>query len=216
MDRPNVARVYFAATALAVVVGIVIAVYVAADDPGGFFGSPQGRIFNVFTFFTTQANLLVGVACVLLVVDPRRRSSAFGALWLAGLVGIIVTGIVYHTLLSHLYDRSGIDVVGDVIRHTVVPIAAVLGWLVLGPRGVMTWSAVRWSAAFPAAWGALTLVRGPIVDWYPYPFIDVIDLGYGRALLNGVGIVIGYLGLAATLRALDMRLTRPGMPETST
>jgi hypothetical protein len=31
--------------------------------------------------------------------------------------------------------------------------------------------------AYPAAWLGYTLIRGASVDWYPYPFVDVSQLG---------------------------------------
>lgn len=206
MWYPRLVRIYYAVGVIVVLVGIGISIYVATGAEGGHFGSPQGRIFNVFMFFTNQSNLLVGLAWLLLALRLDRRSTAFGALWLTGLVGITVTGVVHHTMLAHLYEPTGIDAVGDAIRHTVVPVMAWVGWLVLGPRRFLTGRAVWWTLAFPAVFTLLTLVRGPLVDWYPYPFIDVIDLGYAPAVVNGVAIIAGYVTLAALIRMVDTRL----------
>jgi hypothetical protein len=56
---------------------------------------------------------------------------------------------------------------------------------------------------FLAWWGTFTLVRGEIVDWYPYPFIDVIDKGYPRVLINGVGIALLYALVAVVFVVID-------------
>ena len=45
----------------------------------------------------------------------------------------------------------------------------------------MTSRRVMWlSVLFPVAWLVFTLIRGAIVDFYPYPFVDVIRLGYAK------------------------------------
>ena len=45
------------------------------------------------------------------------------------------------------------------------------------------------AAIFPLAYLLLTLIRGPIVDFYPYPCLAVGIHGYGRVLINSVGMV---------------------------
>ena len=44
------------------------------------------------------------------------------------------------------------------------------------------------------------LVLGAVTKFYPYPFVDVNELGYKKALLNAGGIllVILFLSLALT------------------
>ena len=63
---------------------------------------------------------------------------------------------------------------------------------------------------FPVAWCIFTLIRGEIVGWYPYPFIDVDVLGYGKVLVNCVWIAVLYLGVAAALTTFDGWLARVG------
>ena len=59
------------------------------------------------------------------------------------------------------------------------------------------------SVVWPLLWFGYTLVHGSITDWYPYPFVDVADLGYGRVLLNAGLVTMIFLALAAGLRLLD-------------
>ena len=54
-----------------------------------------------------------------------------------------------------------------------------------------------------------TLVRGSIIDWYPYTFIDVTTLGYVKVALNAVWIALLVFAVAAGATALDTRLGRP-------
>jgi hypothetical protein len=202
------ARWWFGLTAAAVAFGVVVNVAVAATSTGGFFSTAPARAFNVFCFFTIQSNLIVGITSLLLAIDPRRTSTTFDTFRLIGLVAIVITGIVYHSVLRDLFELESWALVGDRFAHTVVPIMAVVTWLVYGPRG-RTSRRIMWlSLLFPLAWFVFTLVRGPIADYYPYPFVDAIRLGYPKVLINAAWVGVIYLGVAAGAVAFDGWLTR--------
>ncbi|WP_280481932.1 Pr6Pr family membrane protein, partial [Nocardia cyriacigeorgica] len=44
--------------------------------------------------------------------------------------------------------------------------------------------------------GAYTLIRGPVVDWYPYPFLDPREQGY-VSLVIGLVVLTGVFALLA-------------------
>jgi hypothetical protein len=50
---------------------------------------------------------------------------------------------------------------------------------------------------------AWTLIHGALTGWYPYPFVDVIKLGYEQTLVNIVGLVVAFLSLDFVLVAID-------------
>jgi hypothetical protein len=201
------ARLCFGATALLVVVGIVIQVPVAVNAKHGFFrGAAAG--LNVFAFFTIQSNLLVGATCLLLAWKLDLASTVFNVFRLIGVVAIAVTGIVYHVALAGLFDLDSWALTADMILHTVVPLLAVIGWLVYGPRGRTSRLVARYTILFPLAYMVFTLIRGAIVGFYPYPFADVNALGYPRAIVNGVWITLIFYALAVGAAALDRILAR--------
>ena len=170
---PRWARPWFAVTAACVAAGVAISIFTAINPTTGHFRNPVERAFNTLTFFTVQSNLIVGATSLALAVDQRRSSTAFKILRLIGLVAITVTGIVYHVAIARLLDLDGWALAGDQLVHTVVPIMAIVGWLLFGPRGWATAAVARMSLTFPVLWLAFTLVRGAVVHWYPYHFIDV-------------------------------------------
>jgi len=205
---PKWARVWFGATAACVLAGVVINAVTAANNNGGHFHPGAARAANSFAFFTTWSNLLVGLATLLLAVRLDRSSTAFAVLRLSGLVAIISTGVAFHGEFAQTLHLKGWAAVWNVLLHTVVPVMAVVGWLIFGPRGIVSRRVAWLSVIFPVCYLAFTLIRGAIVDWYPYPFIDVTQLGYGRAALNCVPIPLFTLGLAAGATVLDRRLAR--------
>ncbi|HZV74533.1 MAG TPA: Pr6Pr family membrane protein [Conexibacter sp.] len=207
-SAPRAARTCFALTALAVLVGVTIQVAVAANAQHGHFATAGGRVFNVFCYFTIQSNLLVAAGCLLLAIRLERTSATFAWLRMTGLVAITVTGLVYYTVLADFSALHGWRLVGDIIVHAIVPVVSVLGWLVFGPRGLSARHLVALTLAFPACWLAFTLIRGPIVDFYPYPFVDVNEHGYPIVLIDSAVIGLVVLGLAAGALWLDDRLAR--------
>jgi hypothetical protein len=206
-------RWWFGATALAVGLGIVIQLFVTVPNESSFGGSPLGRGLNIFAFFTIESNVIVGVTCLLLAIDPARSSTVFAVFRLIGVVAITVTFLVFHVALSRLLDLDTWPQVANQLQHTVVPILAVAGWVMFGPRGLTSARVVRLSVLFPLAYMVFTAVRGPLAsDWYPYPFADVHALGYLRVLVNAVWIGLLFLAFAAGAHALDRRLAPDRAP----
>jgi hypothetical protein len=202
------ARPWFAATAGCAIAGVIISTFTAAHNHAGFFDTSTKRAFNTYAFFTVQSNLIVAGTTLLLAVRLNRRSLVFWTFRQIGVVCIAVTGIVYHVALARLLDLESWDLVGDQMVHTVVPILAIAGWLMYGPRGQIPVRVVWWSLSFPLAWLAFTIIRGAAVGFYPYPFIDVTKLGYAKTILNCVWVAVLLLGLSAAIARIEGRLGR--------
>lgn len=164
------------------------------------------RLVRLFSYFTIQSNLLVLAASVTLALDPRRDGRGWRVLRLDALLGIVVTGLVYWTLLAPTVTLAGAALLTGLGFHLVSPVAAVVVWVLYGPRPRVGWSTLGWAFAWPLAWIAYTFVHGAVTGWYPYPFLDVTAVGYPSALLaTGAVLVLGVLVLLV-LRWLDRRL----------
>lgn len=208
----RMARACFALTVLLVAVGVAMEVGVAAGADGGPFTTAPGRIFNVFCYFTIQSNVLVGLACLLLAIRPNRTSAAFAWLRMTGLVSITITGVLYYALLADFGSLHGWHLAADIVVHTIVPVLSLVGWIAFGPRGLTAPHLAPLTIVYPACWLAFTLIRGPIADFYPYPFVDVDALGYPRVLLNSAMIGALVIGLAAGALRIDARLAHRRQP----
>jgi hypothetical protein len=170
---------------------------------------------SYFSFFTNLTNLLVAVGFGWWAVAPRSRVGAFfgrPATTAATALYISVVALVYTLVLRRLWNPVGWMKVADVLVHDVVPVSCVACWLFLLAKGRLPWmTTLKW-LAYPAAYFAITLLRGALGAHYPYPFLDVSRLGYGRVLVNG-GVLLGvFLLLGSGFVALDRQLSRPGPP----
>jgi hypothetical protein len=165
----------------------------------------SGTAANFFSFFTVESNILAVV--VLLgggLADARSERWAFfrGAVTLY----MVITGIVYAALLSNV-DVQLTAPWTNAVLHQVVPIALLLDWLFLPPWTRASWrKALSW-LLFPLAYAAYSLLRGPVADWYPYPFLDPRPSGYDHVVGYAVVLAIGMALLAlAVWRIAAQRL----------
>jgi hypothetical protein len=204
--RLLVARVLHALVALAALTGVVMELVIAVVDGPGTAPNQTERLVRLFSYFTIQSNVLVGVVSVLLALRPERDGRVFRVLRLDALLCIAVTGIVYNTVLRGLNELSAAGQVSNTLLHLLAPLLAVAAWGLVGPRPRVDAVTVWWSVAYPLAWIAYTFLRGAVVDWYPYPFLDVGELGLVRALVNTAVVAVVFLALAWLVRLVDARL----------
>jgi hypothetical protein len=175
-------------------------------------GGPElhTRLVRFASYLTIWFNVLVAGTSLALALDPARSSGrVFRALRLDALVLAVGGGLVHFFLLRPLLHLSGGDLVADRLLHIVVPLLCLIGWLVFGPRGLAERRDVLAFLVVPLVWLAYTLVRGAIVDWYPYPFVDVGVHGYVVVAVNCVAISVLMLVLAFAASWLDRRLAAP-------
>lgn len=184
--------------------GLVLAAVVAqfahsADNPGF---SPA----NFFSFFTNLSNLIG--AAVFLWAGAAALTGARGPTDLvrgAPVVYLVITGIVYATLLTEVTESLGLVLPWvNFVLHRLTPVVFVLDWLLDPPREPLETRRTLWWLAFPVAYLVYSAVRGPIVDWYPYPFLDPDEVG-------GAGGVVAYcFGVAAAFVLVVLAVTWSG------
>jgi hypothetical protein len=120
-------------------------------------------------------------------------------------MSISFVGLGYALLLQHLFSHVGLTWLADVTLHYVTPTLGLLYWLLFVPKRTLRWShALAWSS-YIVVYAACVLVRGHGSGFYPYPFIDITALGLGRAVANGVGLLLAYYALAVVFILGDRR-----------
>ncbi len=220
--RETWAKIVFAVTALISFVGVCMSAGLsAASTPeeiakaGGIadpatFDLAIVRFLNTFTYFTILSNIIVIVTCTMLVFGLHRTSTAFRTFRVFGIVAITITGLVYNIVLAPLSHPEGLALIENTMVHIITPVLAVAGWLIFGPRNPFRIKYVGWAMVIGLVWIAFTLVRGAMIHWYPYPFVDVDEIGYLMVVINCTAILIFAALLALAVLGLDKVL--PGIP----
>ncbi|EIE00113.1 Pr6Pr family membrane protein [Leptospira licerasiae] len=212
----TLARLVFASTALVCFMGVLLELWYAYHHESslppnaGFtrtFGPGIGSLLNQFSFFTTQSNLILGITTLLLVFNLDRTSSAFHIWRLIGIIDITITGIVFNFVLQTVPKNDIIADTASHLEHDIAPIIAVIGWVIFGPAKTVTLRRILLASILPIAYAVFTLVRGAIIEWYPYNIMDVPRLGYSGVFINIVGIFVLFLLIAGFLAILDRLLS---------
>lgn len=170
------------------------------------------RMIQTLSYFTIQSNILVLVVATTLVVDPGRDGRAWRVLRLDALLGITITGLVFDLVLIHYVHPSGWQLVATIGLHYVAPWATLLGWLLFGPRPRLDRTTVMWAFLWPITWVAYTFIRGALVDWYPYPFLDVVEIGYGASIRNTSLVLAVAVALVSIFGIIDRFRTVGAVP----
>jgi hypothetical protein len=160
-----------------------------------------GAVIAYFSFFTILTNLIVAFGLTFSLSAPHSRWGNFfsSAVVTSGTaLYIAMVGAVYFLLLRHLWDPEGLQKIADVILHGIVPVMYVAYWILFVPKGGLRWKDPLWWSIYPLVYLAWVLIRGIVSGRYPYPFIDVGDLGYVYALSNAAMLLATFLvaGLA--------------------
>jgi hypothetical protein len=168
-------------------------------------------IIEYFCFFTILTNCLAALAMALPVIAPGSSPGRFfdqPSVRTAIASYIVIVAAVYHLILRQYWDPKGWAQVADVLLHYVTPAMFVLDWLVFVPKGQVPWRTVVTSLVFPLIYVVWTLVHGAQTNWYPYPFVDVANLGFEKVLMNVAGLLGVFLAVTAALTGANRLLRR--------
>ena len=154
-------------------------------------------VVNFFSFFTIQSNI-IGVVAI--VTAALAGAGARGSVWLSQLRGAAtlymgITGMIFSLLLSGADVQTPIPWVNSVL-HYVFPLFIVIDWPVDRSVRQLSFRQGLIFLVYPVAYGAYALIRGPIVDWYPYPFLDPRVHGYLYVAVMMIFVALVGLALA--------------------
>ena len=116
--------------------------------------------------------------------------------------------MVYNVILRFLWQPQGLQYVTDELLHTLIPLLFILFWFLYVPKnGLQYKNALPW-LIYPLLYVVYTAIHGVITGFYPYPFVNVGELGYGKVLINSCGLLIAFLGLSLFLIAVAKFVSR--------
>jgi len=157
------------------------------------------------TYFTILSNIAVALVAL---AAAMGRSGFFAQARVRGAVALYigVTGSIYFFILRHLWQPQGAQWWADTGLHYAVPLAYWAWWLTCVPHGALRWRDVAGWLLFPLGYVIWVFVRGAWVGEYPYPFIDVGQLGWARVGVNALGVMAVFVALGLVVVGLDRRL----------
>jgi hypothetical protein len=158
-----------------------------------------------FYYFTNLTNLLAAVSMTQWLrhefksygLNPYQRRIT------SVVVYLLLTGLIFNLLLSHLRPSFAALRVSDAILHDVAPTLILVFWgwciprLQLGFMDVISW------LKFPLVYFIYVLLIGNKTGRYPYPFLDVSQLGYQAVMTNALRMTACILMLSLAVLILN-------------
>ena len=192
---------------LVVVIAVAIAVVAQLQHA---LSAGTFRSWDFFGYFTIQSNLIVAVAfaaTLVLAAQRKRQGVGLSVFRGAATVYIATTGIVYNTLLTSVDVQTSVQWSNDIL-HKILPLYAVLDWLLFSDRARLVFRHIWWFLLYPAVWTTVILVRGATDGWVPYPFLNT-DLGYGVVALYCLGVAVSIVLLGVLVVGMSrLRLVK--------
>lgn len=170
------------------------------------FGSMGGEVVNFFSYFTHLTNIIlvfVYLSGAWTLLQNRKPTVKQEMLRGGSVVFILVVGLVYETLLRR---SLGSELSwNNLVVHYINPVMALVDWLLYPPQQKLPKNTWLYWLIFPLGYLLYSLVRGALVNWYPYSFFDPVRQGgYGGVALYSVGITLLFL----LFSGLVLKLTR--------
>lgn len=150
------------------------------------------NLVNFFSYFTIQSNLIGAAVLLFLAVRGGAPRSARVDWWRgAASVYLTVTFAVVIVLLSKVDVGLQLPWV-DFVLHKLIPVVVVADYVLDPPANRLSMRGGLFWLVYPVVWITYTMIRGPIAGWYPYPFLDPANGGYGTvAVMIGGTLITG-------------------------
>ena len=186
----------------ALVLQYVLLVQLTRDNIGIALGT-----LRFLTYFTILSNIAVALVAL---TAAAGRSGFFAQARVRGAVALYigVTGSIYFFILRHLWQPQGAQWWADTGLHYAVPLAYWGWWLAFTPHGSLRWRDVAGWLLFPLAYVVWVFVRGAWLGEYPYPFIDIGELGWAKVAINALGVMAVFVVLGLAIVGVDRVLGR--------
>lgn len=184
----------------------------------GSFGTYRGAYNpDFYLYFTNLSNYFCfGVILTLLIDDIKKfragvrneASELAPNFRLAVCIMIIITFLVYNTILSHPFKVSYWTDFQSLIMHLVCPVMFILDYMLFSKHRTLRVYAPALTCIFPLIYVFYILIRAEVYVGtgkmvYPYFFLNGYEIGWGAVVLYIIGIAAIIIGLGYALWAYD-------------
>lgn len=154
------------------------------------FNAPGFNTVSFFSYFTILSNILTLILFFTLSLKPKIKN--FEKIRGAVVLYMVITGIVYAVLLSKYDSVPGLMLpFANLVFHKIMPIVVVIDWIIVPIKKKLRYGIISKWLVFPIAFVLYSEIRGPIVSWYPYPFLNPETAGgYMGVTLYSIGILL--------------------------
>ncbi len=166
-------------------------------------------LINFFSYFTNLSNIFAAVVLIVgavYLIQGRELTVTYDLVRGASVVAMAIVGIVFSILLTDTDLGTVLPWVNGVV-HYIMPIVVVGEWLYEPPKSQLHLRQLGYWLIYPLLYLIYTLIRGAIVGFYPYPFLNPAKAGgAGGVALYCIAIFVAFLVVGWLLILLGNRL----------
>ena len=163
-------------------------------------------IIRFFSFFTILTNILVAVYFTIKALGRDQLGKA--GLLTAITVYITIVGLVYQVLLRHIWQPTGLQMVVDELLHSVNPLLVISYWYLFEKKFFVHYKEVFKWMIYPVVYLVYILTRGSFSGFYPYPFINVSEIGISQTLFNGLFLLLFFYAVSVLFIFIGRMLSK--------
>ena len=149
-------------------------------------GIPE-MIIRFFSFFTILTNILVALyftaSAFNLKFIPFKWFYSKGAIT-AITAFILIVGLVYQMALRDVWHPKGLQRIVDELLHTIIPLYVLMYWCFNVSKNDLKIKPIFKWFLYPVLFIIFIMARGHFSGFYPYPFLDIPEIGYEKTFLN--------------------------------
>ncbi len=131
-------------------------------------------------YYTNLSNFAVFIwisYIMVKMVKNQKESKNDYSVKFSVMMGIMVTFIIYNTLLGNPFTRDYWHL-SNVLKHTLIPLLMFYDYLKYTPHKKIRFSDTYKSLIFPLLYFVYAMIRGLFTNQYPYFFVDPTGIGY--------------------------------------
>lgn len=164
-----------------------------------------------FSFFTILTNTLVALYMSQLFLKSISKNNTHYApsKFLTPLtVYITIVGLIYQLILRQIWNPQGIDKLVDELLHTIIPLCMIIYWYFDKNNKHNTYKNIPIWLIYPIVYLLFILIRGHYSEFYPYPFINVSQIGMEQAGINALFLILFFIIISCTFIFLKNHATK--------
>lgn len=206
MKSHSFARIYAVISAIIIwfALGLQFNLSLGLED-----GDVISTIKIYLSYFTVLTNILCAVCLTAILLFQNTALGRFfskSSTITAITIYILVVGIIYNLSLRGLVELNGWHAAANELLHVVSPLLFLGLWLFFVDKAQLNYKQASGWLIYPLCYVVMTIIRGAIINEYPYPFINVVKLGYPKAIINTAIIMLIFWLLSLLFIFIGKRL----------
>jgi len=172
-------------------------------------GLPDALLY-FWTFFTHLTNLWLLLTYAAVLSGWRGLGWFARPVMMASAAAFITLVMLYfHFMLAPTLNLAGGLALGSYALHYATPLIYLVWWTLYAPHGSLRFGQLPLLLLPGVGYVAWVLMRGAVVNEYPYDILDAGKFGYGAVAIGVAALLVAVLLFSIVIVFADRRLGRP-------